>query len=131
MKRIAFLLVLISLLLLKPGAAAPLVRDDTNGAYRLIFKGCYNGTGMGMVTPNFVTLRGDNLVDEAGKPVDFTAQKLDVQNHRFHGAISAGGTIVVISGRVDPSGGALKKARLICTFEAVGVGFGRVAGEHN
>jgi hypothetical protein len=132
MRRSSFLLILISMLLLKPGAAAPpSSRDDTPGAYRLIFRGCYSGTGTAVVTPKFVTIRSKDLYDDAGNAVDFVAQKLPVENHRFHDQVTAGGKTIIITGRVDPSGGSLKKARLNCTFTAVGTGYGRVAGDHN
>jgi hypothetical protein len=130
MRRAAYLLILSGLLLLQPGVAAPAGLDDTNGAYRLIFKGCYTGTGNGVVTPKSVMIRGD-LVDENGNRVDFVADKLAMENHRFHDQVNVGGRTIVISGRVDPSGATLRKARLSCTFTAVGLGFGRVAGEHN
>jgi len=130
MRRAVVLIFLISLMLFKPGAAAPQVKDDTVGQYQLIFRGCYTGTGKAMVNPNSVHING-NLVDERGDRVNFVAPGLKLENHRFHDTVNAGGRSVVISGRVDSSGGALRKARLICTFQAVGVGFGRVAGEHN
>ena len=131
MRRTAFLLILISLLSLKPGVAAPpRGRDDTPGSYRLIFRGCYSGSGMGVVTPKFVTIRG-NLIDEGGNQIDFVAQKLMLENHRFHNQLTVGGKTIILTGRVDPSGGALRKARLNCTFTAVGTGYGRVAGDHN
>jgi hypothetical protein len=130
MRRTSFLLILISLLLLRPGAAAPPVADDTVGPYRLIFRGCYSGTGDGVVTRRKVMIHGD-LVDDNGNRVNFIAPNLKLENHRFHDTVTAGGTTIIITGRVDPSGGSLKKARLNCTFTAVGMGFGRVAGDHN
>ena len=130
MRRVVLLIFLMSLVLFKPGSAAPPVRDDTVGQYDLIFRGCYTGKGKGTVNPNSVHLNG-NLVDENGDRVNFNAPNLKLENHRFHETITVAGHTINISGRVDPSGGALRKARLICTFEAVGVGFGRVAGEHN
>jgi len=130
MRRTSFLLILSGLLLFRPGLAAPPDHDDTPGAYRLVFKGCYSGTGKATVTPKMVTLRGD-VVDENGNRVSFVADKLVLQNHRFSDQETVGGNTFKISGRVDPSGGALRKARLNCTFGAVGVGFGRVVGDHN
>jgi len=130
MKRSAFLLVVVGLLSLQPGAAAPAGNpDDTVGPYRLIFKGCYSGSGTAQVTPKFVTIKGD-LVDENGTQINFVAQKLMLENHRFHDRVTMDGATVIINGRVDPSGGALRKARLNCTFTAVGAGFGRVVGDH-
>jgi hypothetical protein len=130
MRRTAFLLIVMSLLWLQPGAAAPAGNpDDTVGPYRLIFKGCYSGLGTAVVTPKFVMIRGD-LVDDNGNQVNFVAQRLMLENHRFHDRVTVGGTTVIINGRVDPSGGALRKARLNCTFTAKGAGFGRVVGDH-
>ncbi|SRR5258706_10072106 len=131
MRRSALVLILFGLLMLKPGVAAQPPHDDTQGAYRLIFRGCYSGTGMAVVTPKFVTIRGDNLVDDNGNGIDFVAQKLPLENHRFHDQVAAGGKTIIITGRVDPSGGALRKARVNCTFTVVGIGYGRVAGDHN
>jgi len=130
MRRITLVVILLGLLSLKPGVAAPPPRDDTAGAYHLIFRGCYTGTGKGVVTPKKVMIHGD-VVDEGGNHVSFDASDLTLENHRFHDQVSAGGTTIIITGRVDPSGGALRKARINCTFTAVGVGFGRVAGDHN
>ncbi len=130
MRRTAFLLIVMGLLSLQPGAAAPAGNpDDTVGPYRLIFKGCYSGPGTAVVTPKFVMLKGD-LIDDNGVQINFVVQKLMLENHRFHDKVTVGGTTVIINGRVDPSGGALRKARLNCTFTAVGAGFGRVAGDH-
>src|SRR4051812_6092964 len=130
MRRALFLIFLICLMLFKPGAAARQNPDDTVGQYQMIFRGCYSGTGKGMVNPNSVHLNG-NLVDEGGNRVNFVAPNLKLENHRFHDTVTVAGKTINISGRVDSSGGALRKARIICTFEAVGVGFGRAAGEHN
>src|SRR5689334_6968659 len=130
MKRCLWVLIFSSLLMLKPGVAAPPPRDDTNGAYKLIFRGCYSGMGNGVVTPKKVMIRG-NVTDENGNGINFVAPNLTLDNHRFHGQVAVGGTTVIITGRVDPSGGALRKARLNCTFTVVGTGFGRVAGDHN
>ena len=131
MKRIALMLILGSLLFLDGGASAAPKKDDTNGSYKLIFKGCYRGTGTATVNPNFVSIKGKDLTDEHGNAVDFDVKKLPVENHRFRGRVNVGQGVVIISGRVDPSGGALKKARINCTFTAEGAGFGRVVGEHN
>jgi hypothetical protein len=130
MRRITLVVILLSLLLLQPGVAARPPRDDTPGAYRLIFRGCYTGTGNGVVTPKKVTIHGD-VVDESGNHISFDASDLTLENHRFHNQVSVGGTTIIITGRVDPSGGTLRKARINCTFTAVGIGFGRVAGDHN
>jgi len=131
MRRVAFLLVAFSLLMLKPGVAAPPPRDDTPGGYRLLFRGCYSGTGMAVVTPKFVSIRGVKLLDENGNGIDFVAQKLMVVNHRFHDRVSTAGKTIIITGRIDPSGGALRKARVNCTFTVVGTGYGRAVGDHN
>src|SRR5436190_3044013 len=130
MRRSASLLILASLLMLKPGVAAPPPNDDTQGAYKLIFRGCYTGTGNGVVTPKKVMIHG-NVVDENGNRLNFIAPNLDMENHRFHDQVTVGGVTIIITGRVDPSGGALRKARLNCTFTAGGMGYGRVAGDHN
>lgn len=130
MRRAVVLIFLMSFMLLRPAVAAPPVRDDTVGQYQLIFRGCYTGKGKANVNPNTVMIHGD-LVDENGNNVNFNAAGMKIENHRFHDTITNGGRTIIISGRVDPSGGALRKARLICTFQAVGVGFGRVAGEHD
>jgi hypothetical protein len=130
MRRIALLLILGSLMFVRTGDAAPPVRDDTNGAYRVIFKGCYSGTGKAMVTPKSVMIKA-TLVDEKGTEVDFTVQKIVVENHRFFDDVNIGGAIISIAGRVDPSGGALRKARISFTFGATSVGYGRATGEHN
>ena len=130
MRRSVFFLAIFSLLMLKPGVAAPPPRDDTQGAYKLIFRGCYTGTGNGVVTPKKVLIRG-NVIDDNGNRINFVAPNLPLENHRFHDQVTVGGTTVIITGRVDPSGGALRKARLNCTFTAVGMGYGRVAGDHN
>ena len=130
MRRSFVLLILFSLLLLKPGMAASPAHDDTQGAYKLIFRGCYSGTGNGVVTPKKVMIRGD-VVDENGNRINFVAPNLKLENHRFHDQVTVDGTTIIITGRVDPSGGALRKARLNCTFTAVGTGYGRVAGDHN
>jgi hypothetical protein len=45
--------------------------------------------------------------------------------------VNVGGSIINISGRVDPGGGALFKARITFTFGAAEVGYGRATGEHN
>jgi len=130
MRRVVFLLILSSLLFAQIGDAAPPVRDDTNGAYRVVFKGCYTGTGKAMVTPKSVMIKA-NLVDEKGNDVDFTVQKIVVENHRFFDDVNIGGATISIAGRVDPSGGALRKARISFTFGATSVGYGRATGEHN
>jgi len=121
-------LVMVCLLLLEPGVAAP--PDTTVGPYRLIFRGCYSGDGTGVVNANNVMIRG-NLLDENGNRVNFVAPSLTIENHRFHDQVTVAGRTIKVNGRVDPAGGPLKKARLVCTFSVVGVGHGRVAGEHN
>jgi hypothetical protein len=130
MRRTAFLIVAVSLLFLQPSMAAKPLRDDTVGQYQLIFRGCYSGTGRGQVNKNSVTIRG-TVFDENGARLDFNSGGMKLENRRFRDRLTVGATTVIISGRVDPSGGALRKARLICTFTATGAGFGRVVGEHN
>ena len=85
---------------------------------------------MGVVRATSVMIRG-NLVDENGNRINFVAPNLAMENHRFHDKVTVAGRTIIITGRVDPSGGALRKARLNCTFTAVGTGYGRVAGDHN
>ena len=130
MRRVAFLLILSSLMFVQSGDAAPPVHDDTNGAYRVVFKGCYSGTGKATVTPKTVMIKA-TLVDEKGNSVDFTVQKIAVENHRFFDDVSIGGATISIAGRVDPSGGALRTARISFTFGAPTVGYGRATGDHN
>ena len=130
MRRSAFLLIFSGLLLVGAGAAAPGSKNDTNGAYRVVFKGCYNGTGKAVVTPKSVMIKA-SLLDEKGESVDFDVQKIAVENHRFSDDVNVGGHIINISGRVDPGGGALFKARITFTFGAQEVGYGRATGEHN
>src|SRR4051794_7826157 len=96
MRRTSFLLILSGLLMFKPGLAAQPEHDDTSGAYRLVFKGCYSGVGKAVVTPKSVTLRGD-LVDETGKQVSFVAEGLVLQNHRFSDQITVAGKTFKIS----------------------------------
>lgn len=131
MRRFALLIILGGLLLQGDALAAPKVKDDTNGSYNLIFKGCYRGTGTAIVTDKFVSIKGKDITDENGNSVDFDVKKLTMENHRFRERVNVGGKSVIISGRVDPSGGTLRKARINCTFVAEGDGFGRVVGEHN
>ena len=131
MKRAAFLIILSGLLLVRSsGAVPPANQDDTNGPYRLVFKGIYSGTGKAMMTPKKLMIRA-SLVDEKGNNVDFDVQKITVVNHRFAEDVSVAGRIINIAGRVDPSGGALKKARITFTYGAPNVGFGRATGDHN
>jgi hypothetical protein len=79
MRRITLVVILLSLLFLKPGVAAPPGNDDTQGAYRLIFRGCYSGTGMAVVTPKTVTIRGKDVYDEAGNPVEGVGLKINIK----------------------------------------------------
>jgi hypothetical protein len=130
MRRVAFLLILSSLMFVRTGDAAPPVHDDTTGGYRVVFKGCYTGTGKATVTPKSVMIKAE-LVDEKGNSVDFTVQKIPVENHRFFDDVTIGGATISIAGRVDPSGGPLHKARITFTFGAQSVGYGRATGEHN
>ena len=130
MRRIAFLLILGALLLVRSGAAAPPGNNDTTGSYHVVFKGCYSGIGKAVVTPKMVMIRA-NLVDEKGNDVDFTVQKIPVENLRFFDDVPIAGTTISIAGRVDPSGGALLKARLTFTFGSPTVGYGRATGDHN
>jgi len=130
MKRTAFLFILGSLLLVRSSGAVPPANNDTNGAYRLVFKGVYSGTGKATVTPKTLMIRA-SLVDEKGNDIDFTVQKITVANNRFSEDVSVAGRTINIAGRVDPSGGALKKARITFTYGAREVGFGRATGEHN
>src|SRR5689334_3317553 len=130
MRRVSFLLILSALLFVQTGDAAPPVHDDTTGGYRVVFKGCYSGTGKATVTPRSVMIRA-TLVDEKGNSVDFTVQRIAVQNHRFFDDVTIGGATISIAGRVDPSGGPLRKARISFTFGATEVGYGRATGEHN
>src|SRR5881398_2145340 len=99
MRRSASLLILASLLMLKPGVAALPPKDDTQGAYNLIFRGCYTGTGNGVVTPKKVMIRGD-VVDENGNRINFVAPNLKLENHRFHDQVTVDGTTIIITGRV-------------------------------
>jgi hypothetical protein len=130
MRRVAFLFILSGLLFVSRGAADPPAHDDTPGPYKLTFKGCFSGKGKATVNPKFIMIKAD-LVDEQGNAVDFSVQKIDLENHRFHDRVNVAGKIIMISGRVDPSGGALLKARINCTFGAPDVGYGRAVGEHN
>jgi len=132
MRRFALMLMLGSLLFLHGGAsAAPKkFKDDTKGSYKLIFKGCYRGKGTAVVTEKFVSIKGKDVTDENGNAVNFDVKELPLENLRFRERVSVDGRMVIISGRVDPSGGALRKPRLNCTFIAQGAGFGRVVGEH-
>jgi hypothetical protein len=127
MRRLAFLIIFTCAFWVKPGWAAP--PNSTVGAYRLIFRGCFSGTGNGVVTPNSVMVRG-KLFDENGNRINFVAPNLTLENGRFHDVVSVAGMTVKITGRVDPGGGSLRKARLVCTFSVAGTRFGRVAGEH-
>jgi hypothetical protein len=130
MRRASFLFILSGLLFVSRGAADPPPHDDTDGAYRLTFKGCFSGIGKAVVTPKTVMIKAD-LVDEKGNPVTFDVKKVEMDNHRFHDQVDVGGKLIMISGRVDPSGGAILKARINCTFGAADVGYGRAVGEHN
>ena len=130
MRRISFLLILSSLLLVRTSGAVPPGNNDTNGSYRVVFKGVYNGIGKAMVTPRMVMIRA-TLVDEKGNDVDFTVPRIPVENLRFHDDVAINGAIINIAGRVDPSGGALLKARISFTFGAPSVGYGRATGDHN
>lgn len=130
MKRAAFLIILSSLLLVRSSGAVPPTQDDTKGNYRVVFKGIYNGIGKAIVTPKALMIRA-SLVDENGNDVDFTVQKITVENNRFAEDVSVAGRTINIAGRIDPSGGALKKARITFTYGAPEVGFGRATGEHN
>ena len=129
MRRISFLLILSALLLVRTGGAAPPGNNDTNGSYRVVFKGCYNGIGKATVTPRMVKIQA-SLVDEKGNDIDFTVQKILVENQRFFDDVTVAGTTISIAGRVDPSGGALRKARISFTFGSPTVGYGRATGGH-
>jgi hypothetical protein len=130
MKRLAFLIILLCLATIRPGAAAPPgANDDTAGPYRLIFRGCYSGSGSGTVTSKSVVIRG-KLVDEDGNKINFVSPNLKLNNYRFYGTANVQGLKVSIAGRVDPSGGALRKARIVCTFSVLGIQHGRIAGDH-
>ena len=126
-KIIIRIIVLACVLLLRPGQAAP--PDSTIGAYRLIFRGVYSGEGMGAVNANNVMIRG-TLQDESGNRINFVAPALALDGSHFHDEVTVAGRTIRVTGRVDPSGGPLQKARLVCTFTVVGLGHGRVAGDH-
>ncbi len=126
-RRATALLIFAALFSLKPGEAAP--PNSTIGPYRLLFRGCYSGEGMGVVTANNVMIRG-NLLDENGNRVNFVAPSLALDGSHFHDEVTIAGRKIKVTGRVDPSGGPLLKARLVCTFSVAGVGHGRVAGDH-
>src|SRR6266699_1047629 len=126
-KIIIRIMVLACVFSLKPGEAAP--PDSTIGSYRLLFRGVYSGEGTGAVNANNVMIRG-NLIDEGGNRINFVAPTLALDGSHFHDEVTVAGRTIRVTGRVDPSGGALQKARLVCTFTVVGVGHGRVAGDH-
>src|SRR5947208_646949 len=121
MKGALALLIFAWMFTLKGGEAAP--PDSTIGTYRLLFRGVYSGEGMGVVNANNVMIRG-NLVDEGGNRINFAAPALALDGSHFHDEVMVAGRRIRVSGRVDPSGGPLQKARLVCTFTVVGVGNG-------
>jgi hypothetical protein len=121
------LLILAWFCAIRPGEAAP--PNSTIGPYRLLFRGVYHGEGIGTVTPDHVNLHGE-LEDDAGNRINFVANDLALNGSHFTDQFTAAGRTIKVSGRVDASGGPLQKARLVCNFTVVGVGHGRVAGDH-
>src|SRR5688500_5058107 len=85
MRRMAMVIILGSFLLMGGSASAAPKKEkgDTKGGYKLIFKGCYRGTGTAVVTDAFVSIKGKDLTDEEGNRVDFDAKKLPLENNRF------------------------------------------------
>jgi hypothetical protein len=110
-----------------PSKAGP----KMNGAYDVQFAGCGTGTGKAVVTPKKVKIDG-TITDKAGNVLTFSAAKLDIDMSTYHfkGEGTLEGSLVNISGRLDPDDASVKKCRISATFLAQDGKAGRVVGEH-
>lgn len=104
----------------------------TNGAYKLICRGSYEGTGNAAVGASNVNVVLHLTNPDTGVSGTLHASNLTLDNGRFSGTGTFAGNSVTISGRVEaPDGQVVTTARIMGTFEVSDGLHGRFAGARN
>jgi hypothetical protein len=103
---------------------------NTNGSYKVVFAGAYEGRGNAAVGAQSVTITGQ-LIDQAtGTKSNFVAPNLSLTNGRFRGSGKVGQATVTVSGRIEePDGTLVKVARILANFSTPPGAAGRIVGE--
>jgi hypothetical protein len=112
--------------------AAPGGPTGTNGAYKVICGGSYEGTGTAAVGAQNVNVVLHLTNPETGVSGTLHISNMAMDNGRFSGTGTFAGKSVTLSGRVEaPDGQVVTKARICGTFAISDGLHGRFAGNRN
>jgi hypothetical protein len=101
--------------------------DDCLGTYNVEFRGALTGIGTARVSPNKIQIDG-NLTDKSGNAVQVSVTLQITDDGHIKDSSYAGGMAMTVSGRVDPRIEVAKVPRVNCTYQASGMGLGRIVG---
>lgn len=107
------------------GAGQPAL---VHGSYAVIARGHLTGEGHAAVGAKSVTIT-IQVLDADGNKGTLVAPHLTLADGRFRGTGKAMGQAITVSGRIDAPGGALRSARIVCTFSAGDGRSGRIVGD--
>lgn len=102
----------------------------TNGAYKIVFAGAYEGRGNAAVGAKSVTITGQVTDATTGAKGNFIASNLSLDGGRFSGSGKVMGFTLQVSGRVEAAdGGLVSVPRIMCNFCTSAGGNGRIVGQ--